>query len=207
MRGGYGRQGIIFVVSAMASLLMGMPQLEAQEDRILDCRARHCTAAEIVQFWAPSKQPADNAAGRDMKTRGYNPTSPPSAPSSRVPVTEVPAAEKKRQFIGVNFDTNSAVVPERYYKDLDEQAKAMQSQQLQQATLALDGYTDNRGPLLHNLTLSEKRAASVRAYLVGKGVEPRRIRIQGHGPANPINTNATDSGRFDNRRVVLDLQQ
>lgn len=63
------------------------------------------------------------------------------------------------------------------------------------------GYTDNTGTVEHNLALSEQRAASVKNYLVSKGISSSRFTTTGMGIADPIATNETTSGRAENRRV------
>jgi outer membrane protein OmpA-like peptidoglycan-associated protein len=69
-------------------------------------------------------------------------------------------------------------------------------------TLAVEGHTDDRGPRPQNLTLSQKRAASVRDWLVKKGrIDPKRLTSEGFGPDKPVEANTTDAGRQKNRRV------
>jgi outer membrane protein OmpA-like peptidoglycan-associated protein len=63
------------------------------------------------------------------------------------------------------------------------------------------GYTDSTGKPEYNLTLSAQRAASVKAYLVGKGLVSTRFKTSGLGVNNPIATNDTQEGRSLNRRV------
>ncbi|RZJ65278.1 MAG: OmpA family protein [Flavobacterium sp.] len=63
------------------------------------------------------------------------------------------------------------------------------------------GYTDNTGSVDHNLNLSEQRAASVKSYLVSKGISSSRFTTTGMGIADPIATNETTEGRAENRRV------
>jgi OOP family OmpA-OmpF porin len=65
------------------------------------------------------------------------------------------------------------------------------------------GYTDSTGKEKANRVLSEKRAESVKAYLVGKGIEANRIATSGKGSANPVGDNKTAAGRAKNRRVEI----
>jgi outer membrane protein OmpA-like peptidoglycan-associated protein len=65
------------------------------------------------------------------------------------------------------------------------------------------GHTDNVGSAAYNQGLSERRAASARAFLVNQGVPAHRIRTEGRGLSEPIASNATDAGRAQNRRVEV----
>ena len=69
----------------------------------------------------------------------------------------------------------------------------------------IQGYTDSTGSAEYNLHLSQKRAESVRSYLISKGVNPVGLTAKGFGKANPIATNATTEGRAQNRRVVFQV--
>jgi outer membrane protein OmpA-like peptidoglycan-associated protein len=65
------------------------------------------------------------------------------------------------------------------------------------------GHTDNVGSAAYNQGLSERRAASARAYLVNQGVASHRIRTEGRGLHEPVASNETDAGRAQNRRVEV----
>ena len=67
------------------------------------------------------------------------------------------------------------------------------------------GYTDSVGSTAFNQKLSEQRAAAVRSYLVGKGVDASRIQSQGRGEKEPVATNATAQGQAQNRRVEIEV--
>lgn len=67
------------------------------------------------------------------------------------------------------------------------------------------GYTDNTGSDAYNLDLSQRRANSVAAMLSSQGIDQRRFYVQGRGKADPIASNATESGRSQNRRVEIQL--
>jgi OOP family OmpA-OmpF porin len=67
----------------------------------------------------------------------------------------------------------------------------------------LEGHTDWIGTDRYNQGLSERRAASVRDYLVKKGVDPKRIATRGFGESKPIADNKTRDGRAKNRRVEI----
>lgn len=69
--------------------------------------------------------------------------------------------------------------------------------------LAVEGHTDAVGSDEYNMTLSDKRAAAVRDYLISQGLNPDSITAQGFGKANPVATNDTAEGRSLNRRVEM----
>ena len=69
----------------------------------------------------------------------------------------------------------------------------------------IDGYTDAIGTDAYNLDLSEKRARSVREYLIGKGIVAERIKYKGFGAASPLGNNVTDTGRKLNRRTEIKI--
>lgn len=72
--------------------------------------------------------------------------------------------------------------------------------------LVVEGHTDSRGSEMVNQQLSEKRAKSVMAYIVSRGINPSRIRTFGYGENQPIASNETTAGRAMNRRVTISFQ-
>jgi outer membrane protein OmpA-like peptidoglycan-associated protein len=69
--------------------------------------------------------------------------------------------------------------------------------------LEIDGFTDNKGTPEYNIGLSDRRAKAVQAFLVTQGVGPDTVSTRGYGESNPVASNATASGRQQNRRVEL----
>ena len=67
------------------------------------------------------------------------------------------------------------------------------------------GHTDSRGSEKHNLALSQKRANSIKAYLIENGVEDFRIKSIGLGSSNPIALNDSEKNRKINRRVEVKI--
>jgi OOP family OmpA-OmpF porin len=71
----------------------------------------------------------------------------------------------------------------------------------------LEGHSDDRGTAAYNQALSERRAYSVRDYLIDEAdIDPRRITAVGYGESRPAASNDTDSGRQRNRRVEAVIQ-
>jgi len=69
--------------------------------------------------------------------------------------------------------------------------------------MMIEGHTDSTGSAEHNQQLSLNRANAVRNYLVGYGVDSRRVTTQGFGESMPVASNDTAQGRQQNRRVEL----
>ena len=67
----------------------------------------------------------------------------------------------------------------------------------------IQGHTDSKGSDQYNQALSERRANSVKAYLVSQGIAESRISTRGFGESQPIATNDTAEGRGLNRRVMI----
>jgi len=82
---------------------------------------------------------------------------------------------------------------------LDQVAQALQDNP--NIKVRIEGHTDSKGPDAFNLKLSQKRAESVRAYLIKKGVAADRMEPKGFGETVPIADNRTQEGRDQNRRV------
>jgi outer membrane protein OmpA-like peptidoglycan-associated protein len=70
-------------------------------------------------------------------------------------------------------------------------------------TIAVEGHTDSVGGDEYNRKLSENRANSVRAYLVGQSIDPAAVTAKGFGKTMPVADNSTAAGRQVNRRVEL----
>lgn len=74
-----------------------------------------------------------------------------------------------------------------------------------QVVLQLGGHTDNRGSARENLALSKRRVMSVVRYLVANGVAAERLKPTGYGESRPVVSNATESGRAQNRRIEMSV--
>ena len=71
--------------------------------------------------------------------------------------------------------------------------------------IEISGHTDNQGSEKLNMKLSKGRAASVREWLIGKGVSSARMTSAGYGPNQPMADNNTSDGRQQNRRTEFRL--
>lgn len=101
----------------------------------------------------------------------------------------------------VLFDTGRAELKSGAFATLDRLATFMRDNP--ERTLQIEGYTDATGSDAFNLSLSQRRAESVRAALVNRGVDGGRIVTRGLGEAAPVASNDTAEGRQRNRRVEI----
>ncbi len=106
----------------------------------------------------------------------------------------------------LNFDTDKAVVKPEYMSKLKEYANYLKKVD-NYYDITVKGYTDSRGSAAYNKKLSLMRAYAVRTKLIQLGVNPKKIKAEGYGEANPVASNATKQGRYLNRRVVIELSR
>jgi outer membrane protein OmpA-like peptidoglycan-associated protein len=72
-----------------------------------------------------------------------------------------------------------------------------------ETNILIVGHTDATGSENYNLRLSERRAASVRSYIISQGISPIRLSTEGRGESEAIASNETEAGRALNRRVEI----
>ncbi|HXV14357.1 MAG TPA: OmpA family protein, partial [Candidatus Krumholzibacteria bacterium] len=111
------------------------------------------------------------------------------------------AKEIGKQFIlrGINFESGSAALTPDSHPVLDQVIASMN--QYPEVRIEIRGHTDSQGPAAFNLELSQKRAQSVRQYLINGGIAGDRITAIGVGEEEPISSNGTAEGRAQNRRI------
>lgn len=122
-------------------------------------------------------------------------------PGSGNGVVDQLKSEGRARLYGILFDTDSDHLKDESKPTLDSLIAAAKAQPTW--SFGIEGYTDNVGVDAHNQTLSEKRAASVKAYLVAAGVDAKRLTAQGFGSTKPVASNDTELGRSQNRRVEI----
>ena len=103
-----------------------------------------------------------------------------------------------------SFNTNSARFNPGAQKPLLLIADVLR--EFTKTLVLIEGHADKLGDENHNQRLSEKRAMAVGKFLVKHDVTLRRLLVMGHGSNKPIDTNSSDEGRAQNRRVELVLQ-
>lgn len=101
----------------------------------------------------------------------------------------------------VNFDFDKSTLKPRATDTLDRVAGELRAQPDVRYEVA--GFTDSVGSDSYNQGLSERRAASVRDYLISRGVSSAQLGMNGYSESNPIASNANAQGRAQNRRVEV----
>lgn len=117
------------------------------------------------------------------------------------PPPEAPPVKRKLVLRGVQFAFDKATLRPEGKPILDEAAKILNENP--DVRVQVQGYTDGIGSVEYNLGLSDRRAATVKDYLVGQGVAADRLTTKGFGKADPVASNETAEGRAQNRRVEL----
>jgi len=179
--------------------LQGCPAKDTDGDGIPDHKDRCPNEAGIAELQGCPAKDADGDGVPDHLDKcpdvkgaaEYNGCPPPRAviKENRIDLKET-----------VYFDTGKATIQTRSYGLLDEVAQILKDNP-QVAQVVVEGHTDNVGKAATNRKLSQARADSVKAYLVGRGVDAGRMDTKGFGPDRPVASNKTKEGREKNRRV------
>jgi len=123
------------------------------------------------------------------------------ASTSTVAVT-IPPPEKpcKTMTLDVKFDTAKADIKSQYEGELETFAGALKENP--KATAVIEGHTDNVGDADMNMKLSQRRADSIRTFLIDKlGIAAERLTAKGYGLTKPVASNKTKEGKSQNRRI------
>ncbi|MGJ5177279.1 OmpA family protein [Bradyrhizobium oligotrophicum] len=158
----------------------------------LDGLAIYDKSAEQVR-----KELAD-AVGGDLKLDEVKIGVKPESPA--LPVAECqPAFEGLLAKGRIRFSTGSAELSRDSLALLDHIVEV--AQRCKEATIAIEGHTDNVGEEEANLDLSKRRAAAVVDYISAAGLDTSRMTSDGYGQTKPVASNDTPEGRAQNRRI------
>ena len=127
---------------------------------------------------------------------------------ARIPGTSVERVSDDTLLIrfdsDVLFAVDSAALTGGARSSLDEVGEVIN--EYDKTAVVVQGHTDSTGSEQHNQELSDRRANSVRGYLVDRGVDDARIAAIGYGETYPVADNDTAAGRQQNRRVNIMLK-
>jgi OOP family OmpA-OmpF porin len=155
----------------------------------------------LIGYWlAEEEAPAPVAA----------PAPPPRPAPAPTPAPAPSPAESRRIVLrGINFDFDKSNIKAEFRPVLDEAAQILKDNPSIRVTI--EGHTDSIGTDAYNQRLSQRRANSVKRYLVDRGVEADRLETVGRGEKEPVAPNTQDGrdnpeGRAMNRRAELKVQ-
>lgn len=140
---------------------------------------------EVKEAPAPEPEPAPAPAPV------VTPPPPPPAPAVKEQGSII--------FRNIQFDLNKADIKAESYPILDEVVDYLKANP--NVKMEVQGHTCNLGKAEYNMKLSDKRAASVKTYLVDKGVAADRLETKGYGLTKPVAPNDKEENRARNRRV------
>lgn len=105
----------------------------------------------------------------------------------------------------ISFDTGRSAIKPNLQPILTQFASGLNNQP--NTEILIVGHTDSTGSDAINNPLSTDRAASARDFLAARGVDSRRVRIEGRGSREPVADNSTEAGRARNRRIEIYLAE
>jgi outer membrane protein OmpA-like peptidoglycan-associated protein len=106
----------------------------------------------------------------------------------------------------IKFKAGKAEVLADSHWVLDSVAATLETH-LDICQLEVGVHSDSRGSGAYNKRITQKRADRIRAYLIGKGIDKKRLHAKGFGEEYPIDSNQTAAGRAKNRRVELVIRK
>ena len=151
----------------------------------------------------PAPEPAPKPAPAPAPTPAPVPEVKPAPKPAPEPAKPKPVAEKVTFAADVLFDFDKSVEKPDGKSKLDDLSSKMRGVNLE-VVIAI-GHADSIGSDAYNQKLSVRRAESVKAYLVSKGIEANRIYTEGKGEKQPVADNKTREGRAKNRRVEIEV--
>lgn len=107
-------------------------------------------------------------------------------------------SEVRGQFEVVYFDYDSAQIRDSERAKIESVARGLKSTP---GTIVIEGNCDERGSAEYNLSLGDRRAQSVRSYLIGLGIEGSRIQTKSYGEERPVATGHDETSWSQNRRA------
>lgn len=127
---------------------------------------------------------------------------------ARIPGTTVERVDRNTLLVHFTsdllFDVDSTTLDGGARTALEDMATVLLD--FPKTAAVVQGHTDDTGSESHNDSLSQRRADAVRAFLVRRGVDPARLSAVGFGEGYPVASNASESGRRQNRRVDVMLR-
>lgn len=132
----------------------------------------------------------------------------PAKPAAPTAPAAAAAPSSVKQAITIQaealFDFDKSVLKPAGKQSIDDAVAKMRNVDVEMVIAT--GHTDSIGTDAYNQKLSERRATSVKEYMVSKGIPAAKITILGKGETQPVATNKTKEGRAKNRRVDIEFK-
>ena len=142
--------------------------------------------------------PDDVDACPDIKGKPNKDPKKHGCPEARVEQGQIRIIER------VEFEYNSAKI-EKSSEQVLQAVLDLLKERADITKLGIEGHTDNKGSVWYNKSLSGRRAEAVKEWLVARGIAPTRLSAAGLGQERPIDSNDTEQGRQNNRRVEFHI--
>lgn len=188
------------VLSVAASAKAEISKLKASEAASpAACSAENAQAKKCSRWYNVEEKAQPDACVTAKQAGGkcsrwYSVGAPAPAPKEEVIVLR-----------GINFDTGKADIRSDSIPILENNVKGLQKKS--KSHITIEGHTDARGSDASNQKLSEARANSVLNWFASHGVDRGRMSAVGKGESQPVASNNTEEGMFQNRRIELHLNQ
>lgn len=185
--------------------------------------------AQTIDNWTAGGAPVKNSTNLCWRNANWTPaTAHPecdgaikAAPVVAAPPAPVAAPTPETPRVAVTFETPRQLVTKTTYAadtffDFDRavikpagkaklDALVLQINQITLEVVIATGHTDSVGSESYNQKLGDRRAQAVRAYLISRGIEKRRVYVESRGESQPVADNKTAAGRAKNRRVEIEV--
>lgn len=204
-------RSLLFAGAAALTLLSGVPAAFAQSDpaalqlieRLRPQAGGQTRGIRIPGAEAPAApaQPATPATARPTQPGA---TTSPRATQAAAPASRETTSDSPSASITVTFSTGSAALTPQAEQALAPLGRALSSNELSGYRFRIEGHTDTVGDTATNQALSERRAASVREFLITKyGVSPSRLEAIGLGETQLLVPTPDQTPNARNRRVQV----
>jgi OmpA-OmpF porin, OOP family len=181
----------------------GCPIPDTDKDGINDEADKCPTVPGVARYQGCPIPDTDGDGVNDEEDKCINEKGPASNYGCPV-IDEKIVARVNKAAQNVFFATGSSKLLAKSFPKLNDVVTILKENPTYKVTI--DGHTDDVGKDEMNQTLSDKRAASVKAYLVSKAVDESRLTSTGYGESKPVADNKTAAGRAKNRRVEMTLR-
>ena len=200
------------VLPPKANLLVSQGTLMKGESTALSWSSENATNCDIQPgIGAVPPQGTKSIAPSDTTAYTLACTGPGGTATSsahvtvNVPPPPEPAPEKLTMELNVQFDTGKADIKKKYHEEIGRVAEFLKKYPTVHGVI--EGHTDNVGSAEMNMKLSQRRADSIRKYLLDVyGIDPARLAAKGYGLTRPIADNKTAEGRQKNRRIQAQFE-